>query len=61
MAAQLMATNGLPARGLLLVDGARHQFFAGAAFSANKNGGIAASHAGDELLQLVAWNRFRPQ
>ena len=52
MAAQLMATNGLPARGAVVMDGARYQFLAGTAFPANKNGGIAAGHPGDELLHL---------
>ena len=53
MAAQLMATNGFSGARAVAMDGARHQFLAGAALAADQNGGIALGYLADEGLHLA--------
>jgi len=40
------------------VDGAGHQFFAGAALALNQDGGFSRRHAGDKLIHLAHARAF---
>jgi hypothetical protein len=49
MAAQLTLTKGPFDRVAVVMNGVGHQFFSGAAFPANQDGGVAAGHLADHL------------
>ena len=54
-AAQLMATNGLSARGTVPVHGARDQFLAGAALATDQHRRVRACDARDAVEERTHW------
>ena len=61
MAAQLTATNGLPAAAAVPVDGARDDLLAGAGLAGDQHGGVAVGEHADGLLHLAHRRRAADQ